>query len=746
MVSRLRPLLLGTGAILLVALVLVLLGVTVGEAVLLALFVGAQGASGAYLWMLARRPTADRPLDALEFVGGGLALGTGLAVLSGVLLDAILPGHLGWIAPTLVVILVWAVRRVRGGAVGGAWEWRRSSLVGFGVTVVLGLASIALNVVRYPLGVTGPWTSYHRDMLYFEGLSTSVAVFGPNDSIFMAGADVRYHWFAYAWAGQLSHTADAAPFVTLTRVLPLVALLGCAALVVAWTARLVDRKAATILAGVLLVGGGYVGAANGTILNFDSPSQALTTMWLMGVLLAALGLVQGPARWGLAAVVVAVAAVTAGGKISTAAVAIVSLGLVAVVASVRREEWHRRAWLAVGLMLGAGAVVYVLFVAGSASAGDLNVLSLDSRASSVQGLDSSPGPRGVMLGTLTLVVAMAARWWGLAWLLGERGWRWRPDVVLGVGLVIAGVLPVLVLGQGVNETWFALAASAPLAVLSAAGVVVAWSRLQSRLALAVSVAAGVVIVLVVPVFWIPDVVSTTSIRFWGPWVAYALAVVVGCVVALTLRSSRGRLALLAGSVITVMVVAGALARVSPVVADRLHSSELPVQAESTGGDATPPPPQGSPVSDVPVGPVMTPPAELLTGSPPDRTTWTAAEAEAAAVLRERTGESDIVVTNDTTSFLVPALGQRLTYLSGAPYQGLYGSEASVAEIPDRIATSLAFTRALDPAAFASLCGAGVTWGWIAVDGTPLRSWEPFASIAYQNDSVVIVRLNGRACP
>jgi hypothetical protein len=745
-VSRLRPLLLAAGAVILVALVLVVLGVTPADATLLALLVGMQSASGAYLWMLARRPSSDRPLDGLEILGGGLALGTGLAVLSGVLLAAVLPGRLGWIAPSLAALVVWVARRVRGTGAVRPCEWRRSSLIGFGVTVVLGLASIALNVARYPLGVTGPWTTYHRDMLYFEGLSTSVAVFGPNDSIFMAGADVRYHWFTYAWAGQLAHTADAAPFATLTRLLPMVALLGCAALVVAWTARLVDRAPATILAGALLVGGGYVGAANGTILNFDSPSQALTTLWLMGILVAALALIRGPARWGGASAVAALGAVTAGGKISTAAVALVSLGLVAVVASIRREEWRRRARLAVGLIALAAAAVYVLFVAGSASAGDLNVLSLDSRASSVQGLDSSPGPRGVMLGTLALILAVAARWWGLAWLVGERQWRWRPDVVLGVGLVVAGIVPLLVLSQGVNETWFALAASAPLAVLSAAGVSVAWSRLQNRAALVASIGSGVVIVLVVPVFWIPDVVSTTSVRFWGPWAAYGLAAVLGGIVALALRSPRGRVALLAGSAITALVVAGALARVSPVVADRLHAGESPAQSEAASGDGASPPAQQSPVSDVPVGPVMTAPAELLTGSPPDRTTWTVDEADAAAALRELTNESDIVVTNDTTSFLVAALGQRLTYLSGAPYQGLYGSEASVAGIPERIATSLAFTRALDEAAFAALCDAGVTWGWIALDGTPLRSWEPYASVAYQNDSVAIVRINEGACP
>ena len=167
---------------------------------------------------------------------------------------------------------------------------------------------------------------------------------------------------------------------------------------------------------------------------------------------------------------VVLVAVTTGGKISSAAVALVPLGLVALVLTLRRDASARRAWLLVVVGVVVAGIVYVALVAGSASPGDLRLFSLDSRASSVQGLDSSAGPRGVMIGTLTLMLAMAARWWGLAWLVRDRSWRWRPDVVLGVGLVIVGLVPVIILSQGVNETWFALAASAPLAALSAAGV------------------------------------------------------------------------------------------------------------------------------------------------------------------------------------------------------------------------------------------------------------------------------------
>jgi hypothetical protein len=150
--------------------------------------------------------------------------------------------------------------------------------------------------------------------------------------------------------------------------------------------------------------------------------------------------------------------------------------------------------------------------------------------------------------------------------------------------------------------------------------------------------------------------------------------------------------------------------------------------------------------DIEIAPVMEPPAELLTGTPAERTVWGADEDAAARFVRDTLDTSEVLVTNDNTSFLVPALTQRRTYLSGAPYQGLYGSQQSVQGIPQRIETSLAFTRDLDRGAFAELCRAGVTWGWVALDGTPLRSWEPYAAVAFENDSVAVIRIDQDTCP
>ena len=52
----------------------------------------------------------------------------------------------------------------------------------------------------------------------------------------------------------------------------------------------------------------------------------------------------------------------------------------------------------------------------------------------------------------------------------------------------------------------------------------------------------------------------------------------------------------------------------------------------------------------------------------------------------------------------------------------------------------------DGQAFADLCAAGVTGAWIALDGTLLRNWEPYAQVEFENEAVAVARLDSGLCP
>ena len=730
------------------SLLLVALGLSVRDGVLLALAVSVQAATGAWVWArvgtsTSRSGASGHAPDVLELLGMGLALGSVMALLSGVALNAVVPWDWWWLAPSGVVLIVAVISRRPLAAVGSVRGLLGPALFGLG----LGILGVWLNLQRYPLQWSGSWDRYHNDMVFFEALGTGVARFGANDSIFMTGAPFRYHWFSYAWVGQLTDWSGAVPFAALTRVLPLVALLGTVALAVSWSRRLIASRSAAYLAAALIAFGGYVAALNGIILNFDSPSQAMTTLWLMGFVFASLQIVASFGVWAYLPAGLFAVAMT-GGKVSAAITAIGGVGLVALVGLLRREAWRWRAVVLLMVSLVLTAATFLLVLAGNASSGDLKVLSLDDRASTVQGLNSSLGPRGVVIGSVVLIAAIAARWMGATALLADRSWRWRPDVVLGLGMGAVGVLAIAVLSQGVNETWFALAASTPLSVLSAVGLAGAWQRVQDRQALIWALVVGLLVTPIIAVAWARGWPGFLIIRFWAPVTAYAIAV--GLAVILGLR--RGRWSALAAFA-TVLVIASSMARVLPSVAGawtdvagRVFTGPTVVSEAST-----------EPVTDLPTSAAVTAadsaaPADEATDTaavavtePRLRFAWSSVELDAAAWVRANLGRDSVLVTNETLSYLVPALTGLRTYISGAPLQSLYGSKETVGEIPDRVSLSMRVLAAPASADRLALCSSAVDYAWVANDLAPGADFAALGDVVFASDAVTIVQLDQGAC-
>ncbi len=748
------------GAVLVVALVCTALGASLRDSLLVSAAVVLQTSAGWVLWDVTRRGQAGD----IELLGVGLVLGPVLCVLAGVVGNAIVAWEWWWLAPVPIAWLMWwlvgsdVVPREQARRPGEPW-WR-SAWVVVTVGVLVGLVLLLLNLRRYPLGPQSVWDGYHPDVLFFEALGYSTALFGAGDSIFMSGADIRYHWLTYAWAGQLSAAFDAQPFMVLTRVLPVVALVAVVALAVALTERIArdlpdgSRRWALWLSVALVVSGGYLGAVNGTILNFDSPSQTLTSPWLMALVLIALVAVGPDARFlGAAATAGIVAFAVTGGKVSAGLVGLAGVVGAAVVGIVLRAPWRNRLVLLAAVVLVAVGAAGLLFAWGSASPGDLRFLEWSGRASTLQGLNSSPVNRGVALGTLTLLIAMGARWIAGAWLLSSREWRARPEPWVGVSLALAGALPVVFFAQGVNETWFALTASGPLAVLASVGVCVAWSRAGlGRSAAVWSVVAGVVAMIGASYVWTDQIWESGWGRFWGPWLAVAFSAAVGLVWAL-FRRENTVVTLLAVSTLTI-TIAAAGARSTPFIGALvggardgagIRTAELAEPGLAGVSEVDPSNAAGATsgdTGDTGNGSGSSNDAVTQMADRPDHA-WSADHAAAAAFLRARAGRSDIVATNDVNSFLVPALSRLRTYMSGVPYQSLYGSKKSVEGIPERVdVVTGVFDGSTD---VAELCDAGVRWVWIATDRPLSVDPSTLGSVEFANDAVVLTDVAGKDC-
>ena len=730
-----------------VAGVFVVLGAQPRDAVLVALGLIVQWAAGAVIWMAIRRRSASL----LEVLGVGSALGTVLAVLAGVAGSAVIAWAWWWLLPAVIAVVVWwKVRPELAPTATSSRGWMSPWWVALAGAIV-GLGLLWLNLRRYPLSAQGVWDGYHPDIVFFEALSYSVANFGPSNSIFVVGGDIRYHWLTYAWSGQLSSAFDAAPFMVLTRALPLVALIGLVLLAIA----LVDliardlpehqRAWARWLAVALVIPGGYVGAVNGTILNFDSPSQALTSAWVMAwTLMVIVAITSRVARVCLVSAIAVMAFAITGGKVSAGAVIAAGICVAAVVGLIARRSWWREALLIAVVTVVAVGGAALVFAWGSASPGDLRFLDWNGRASTIQGLNSSPGTRGVTLGTLGLLLAMAARWAGGVFLLASTSWRERVEPWLGVGFVLAAVFPVVFFAQGVNETWFALTASGPLAVLSAVGVVVGWSKagLGVRSAI-VALAAGLVGFLVVSYIWTDQVWESGFGRFWGPWLGFAVAAALGLGIAAA-RRQRAIWTFFAVAAL-VLTVEAALGRGTPIVAAAaggardgagIRTSELAdpglVGASELAG-----------VVQTEVGDIGE--AEPVLDARPLHA-WSADQQAAGDFLRAQAGPDDVVVTNEVDAYLVPALSRRGTYVSGAPYQALYGSTSTAELIPGRLASNQMFLEGTDPSAASEVCAAGARWVWLAADRTPVLDATSLGRVVFSNDSVRIIGLDSGLCP
>ena len=698
-----------------------------------------QCATGAYAWQLIRRGKATL----VESLGAGLALGTATSAFAGVMLWNWLPVW-GWLVPTFAMMLAAVVLRLRRGNFFATAptslsfrQWLRidrPSWIAIVIALGLGLLALAANMRSYPLQWSGLLNTYHPDMLFFEGLSSSLAHYGPNNSIFMAGADIRYHWLTYAWSGQLSQTIGAQPFFVLTRALPITALLGSVLLSIAWTRRLTVYRWAPTIAAVLVVSGGYVGATYGTILNFDSPSQQMATVWVLALSLSFWQLVSGKSSrvLPLLLIVFVLSAASTLGKVSTGIVALAAWGFVCLVAAIRREEWAVRAWLGL-VAAGLGAIwVFFDFIAGSAEGGGLGLGSLLNKASSVQGLNPNDYWWGILAGTCLLILAMSARWVGLLWLVLAPSTRWQPVTTYGVGLVVISVATVLLISGGLNDTWFALAASAPLSVISAVGVARGIRAVDARRSwvpsapVLVAVVCGVALSACVVFVWSLTAGSALNVRWAAPLIGLIGATAIAfLIVNLSHTSLAGswhaRVIAIAAAVLTLMAAdARLLGVVSPSFgvqqAGGLRPTEFkPVEAFLQAQDLTP------------------------------ITQWSDLERDAGLWLTSHSESSELVATNMTYSPLVPALSARQTLISGLQYQAPYGRKLLLTEVLARESASLKFINEPSRESFGILCSYGVVWVWVNPHRSAVQSWKPFADVQFANSDVALLRLNSSVC-
>lgn len=694
-----------------------------------------QASAGFFIWR-AIRPSAS----SLENLGMALSLGTALATLAGLATSTAGMGPWGALLPSAVTLAVIAIRRQSSPAHPKQEPITKAALIGFLVTMISGVAVFFYALRSYPMQWIGSWVGYHPDIPFFEALANSLARYGAFESPLMDGGVVRYHWLSYAWSGQLSVMTNAEPFLGLTRVLPLITLLGSAAIVVAWTSRLSRVSWAPTLAGLLLTLGGFTGAVYGGVLTMDSPSQAMAVLWLLGFSLLVVQLTRRTpstqqmkvGSFGLLAVM---AIAMTGGKVSAAAPALAgTLLMVAVLIAKRYLRVASGIAIIAATLLGSVATFLMLLV-GSVGGGGLTIGSVIDRAASQQGLNPLDGPRGVLLGTLILTLAVLPRWAGLVWLTVNRRWRWRPETWLAIGMAASSVVALLAFNS-FNEIWFSSTVSGPLATMTAVGAGLAYRALtksgevRSPRGTHVLLITGVTALGIIALVWLLWSTGASggnlfvgTWRWLGPPAAWAIAISAGILISRWVVGRWSIRASVAG-IVLILVFTSVPGRMLGLGSEQVGILTNGARGEwfsSTKGLNFPSVDQEA-VSD-----------------------WTSTRMDAAAWIRANTDSDALIATNLTLSPFVAGVTLRPTYASGLLYQIPYGTQSMEAEILLREQQSWAFIDNPSEETARPLCDAGVQLLWVDLARTEVRNWAPFAEVQLQTPDSAIALFRPEAC-
>lgn len=688
---------------------------------LAALIVSLQVTTGSLI--ILQTPLA-KSRSKFEILGLGLSLGTFLSMLSASLFVTTPLASFAWIIPSLLVLVfsLITIRQVRKAL--RELILPSSEVVAVVIGLIVGIALLAINWIRSPLSSIRAGGSV--DMYFFEALSRGISQFGPAESILMSGGSLRYHWFTYGWAGQLTDAADLTSFVALARILPIVSLIGVILLTASWARSInisIARSPSWVptLAVLLIVFAGYSGALYGGILNFDSPSQSLTTVWLLALVVAflrGLATIGGDqssfkaqrvtARLVSALLVFAFAVATTGGKASHAIVALGGFALIAFMGIVLRTPWRNQGILLFFAALVGVMVTFLLILSGVGVEQNLTE-EISVRASTWQGLDPLSGRWGPLVGTLALLLAVLARLSGTIWLATDRNARRSPEIFFAAGAIGVGFLALIALRGGINELWFLLAASAPVAVISAYGVGQAqlWLNFHSGktkvlgITFAIALAASGVS-LILSRNW--TFTSSPLEFFQWPGLLFWLSIVliwllIPFVSYLFWRATQSEIPALSVSAwrwilavtVSALVLTSIFTRPAVIWTEsRTLTTETGLIQPITRAETT----QGQ----LPVNQGV---SDLLT-----------ARFAASQWLNNNTSAEEIVITNRPQSSFIPAFTGHRMYLAGQEYQFGLGPVTQHAEIERRVELSGDLESLMNEGLAQKLCQEGIALAWI----------------------------------
>jgi hypothetical protein len=733
----------------------------------LSLLLAIQVAGGAALWYAVND---YHQIEIPEAVGMGLALGTSITTLSHVLLRETFFSNYTWAIPLIFLIplikhsqsktyfehqadalknksdaqfSVTAIFALVVLAMATTWWWLYPmSIAIFLICIIVyrrlkqastlgsaGIASIAILIFGFlsSLILRGQnefWKVMSFDQVFSESLSWSLFRWGSNDSPFVSGTPINYHWFVLLWSGIMSEATNAESWVVVTRVLPVISFLGIFCLIWTLAKGIYKEIHAPIIAILFLIF--YSNNFGFSITRYVvSPTFLFSCIWLLAFTKSVFSFYANHS-YKLAILSACLLFMTFGGKVMNGAVGISGLLFalsIWLLAKNLKPPRFKISLLAI-LSLSSLALIYV-YMYSKNQPGNLNTLFIRSLLPVQLGL--LPPDRGgiylVILNTF-LVVAMMLPLIATAIYSAKQELRTRFEVWFIMGSILSGlILTFMTTHPGSSQLYFWLA-SMILAALLIPTVVNDGLLLKTKLNS------------LIPIGLIALVAAFACIKVWNKSI-YAgsgyesikykfLAILCGILIIIfsismlylfSKKETMLRFRYVHYCLLSVFLLFNLAIGFNQQISNFVTRSQI----------------ESSDPSD----------PNLITGSND--------QLEALDWIRLNTDESDVLATN---RFCIPGLSfciSKWQLVSAVSHRRLLfeGGYYELPSIPDqelakRYLLSTEFGLNPSPIALRRLCDYGVQWYFFDHSvADPLDSWEPYAATQIQNEGVSLLKLR---CP
>jgi hypothetical protein len=428
-------------------------------------------------------------------------------------------------------------------------------------------------------GLTWPFNSApDTDSTFHLALIGEAKNHMPMSIPWVSGEPLYYHWFVYPEMAATSWVTGIEPQVLLLRLSLLPMIIAFAVLIAVLARKLFGNwwtgPVAAVVTFFVLAPDPYLWPLGGfdTNLGFNtvddggllrltlwtSPTQTFGEMLFVPVMIVLVDLLRDKGRdWRRWVLFVLLTGAVMGGKATY--LPLLLAGLLVVIAGnlVARRRWHRGALVACAIVLGYLAFAQLVLFGGANQGLTFEPLQtmVTSGAGVTTGYTLIPQHWRLLVLTLIAVFSWAAIWFGISGLIRRRR-LFDTEMLLLLGIGIAGVGGTLVFGQlGDSQMYFIQAARPYLALAAVGGLaaVLPARRLTGREVFALIVAAAVGAQVVVDVRRLGDIqrplVSDTEsagrVTYELLW-PYGLLLLAAVVAAVAVLSTRRRVPWLRG--------------------------------------------------------------------------------------------------------------------------------------------------------------------------------------------------------